>query len=136
MKASIYVSVIFCFLFSAKGFSQELNIPNMCKPLLDTAMMQDVLIDEAIKWSESKPLTVKCDNGKSYVLHRFNVSIFTKKPLQTIEYGTGEEGGIPILARNAIMRAKPGDTVIFKNVIYIDENAEEQQLPVISFKLQ
>jgi hypothetical protein len=135
MKKLLISLTVLCIV-SVNVFSQELNIPNMCKPLLDTAMMQDVLIDDAIKWSESKPLKVKCDDGKSYVLHRFNVSIFTKKPLQTIEYGTGEEGGIPILARNAIMRAKAGDTVIFKNVIYIDENAQEQKLPVISFKLE
>jgi hypothetical protein len=123
-------------LVSGKSFSQDIKIPNMCKPLLDTAMIQEVTKEDAVKWSETKPLTVKCDDGKSYVLNRFNISIFTKKPLQTIEYGTGEEGGIPILARNAIMRAKPGDTVILKNSVYLDEKKAEQKLPVISFQLK
>ncbi|MEO5571993.1 MAG: hypothetical protein ABIT08_06200 [Bacteroidia bacterium] len=136
MKTSISLTVAFCLLFSAKTFSQEIKIPGMCMPLLDTAMLQEVKIDSAVKWSESKPLKVKCDDGKSYILHRFNISIFTKKPLQTIEYGTGEEGGIPILAENAIKKAKAGDTVILKNAVYIDENKTEQKLPVISFKLQ
>src|ERR1041384_5530939 len=136
MEKKIWISILASLLFYVKTFSQEIKIPNMCKPLLDTAELAEVKLEDAVKWSESKPLKVKCDDGKSYVLHRFNISIFTKKPLQTIEYGTGEEGGIPILARNAIMRAKTGDTVILKNAVYTDENAKEQKLPVISFKLE
>ncbi|HKR04663.1 MAG TPA: hypothetical protein VJY62_08490 [Bacteroidia bacterium] len=123
-------------IFSLHGFAQEVKIPGLCKPQLDTAMVQETTMEEAIKWSESKPLKVGCDDGKVYILHRFNISIFTKKPLQTIEYGTGEEGGIPILAQNAIKKAKAGDTVILKNAVYTDSSKAEQKLPVISFQLK
>lgn len=108
----------------------------MCKPQMDSMMMKEVTIDAAIKWSEAKPLRVGCDDGEIYILHRFDISVFTLNPLQAQEYGTGEEGGIPILARNAIMKAKAGDTVILKNAVYIDSNAKEQKLPVISFQLK
>lgn len=133
---NVVILIVSFVLFSAKIFAQEMQIPGMCKPELDSVMLQEVSIQNAVEWSESKPLTVVCDDGKSYVLHRFNISIFTIKPLQTIEYGTGEEGGIPILARNAIMKAKASDTVILKNAVYIDENNQEQKLPVISFQLK
>jgi|SRR6185436_18763338 len=133
---TIILSASLLFISSINTFSQEMKIPNLCKPQLDTAMIQEATMEDAVKWSESKPLKVGCDDGKVYILHRFNISIFTKKPLQTIEYGTGEEGGIPILARNAIMRAKAGDTVILKNAVYMDENKKEQKLPVISFQLK
>jgi hypothetical protein len=138
MKARILilVSVLLMFIFSIEASSQEVKIPGLCKPQLDTAMMQEATMEDAIKWSESKPLKVGCDDGKVYILHRFNISIFTKKPLQTIEYGTGEEGGIPILAQNAIKKAKAGDTVILKNAVYTDGNKAEQKLPVISFQLK
>jgi hypothetical protein len=136
MKTSLALSISIFIFLSTKTFSQELKIPGLCKPQLDTAMMQEASMEEAIKWSESKPLKVGCDDGKVYILHRFNISIFTKKPLQTIEYGTGEEGGIPILAQNAIKKAKAGDTVILKNAVYTDSNAKEQKLPVISFQLK
>ena len=111
-------------------------MPKLCKPQIDTVMMKEVTVEDAVKWSESKPLRVGCDDGKIYVLHRFNISVFMLNPLQTIEYGTGEEGGIPILARNAIMRAKAGDTVILKNAVYLDAQKQEKKLPVISFKMK
>ena len=135
MNLQIKLTALLLF-FYVSSFSQELKIPTTCKPQLDTAMMAEATMEDAVKWSETKPLKVKCDDGKVYILHRFNISIFTKKPLQTIEYGTGEEGGIPILAQNAIKRAKAGDTVILKNVVYTDSTKTEQKLPVISFQLK
>src|SRR5439155_549260 len=96
----------------------------------------NIKYDRGYYFYDEDLVKVKCDDGKIYVLHRFNISIFTRKPLQTIEYGTGEEGGIPILAENAIKRAKAGDTVILKNAVYFDANKAEQKLPVISFQLK
>src|SRR5438309_1244278 len=135
MKNTIWL-ILICLLFTTKTFSQEIKIPGLCNPQLDTVTLKETTMVDAVNWSESKPLMVKCDDGKVYALHRFNISIFTRKPLQTIEYGTGEEGGIPILAENAIKRAKAGDTVILKNAIYLDANKAEQKLPVISFQLK
>jgi hypothetical protein len=123
-------------IFSINVHAQALKVPDLCQPQIDTAMVHETTMEEAVKWSQTKPLKVRCDDGKVYILHRFNISIFTKKPLQTIEYGTGEEGGIPILAENAIKRAKTGDTVIIKNAVYLDNNKAEQKLPVISFQLK
>lgn len=128
----VFISLLF---FSLKNFSQEIKMPKMCKPQLDSVMLREVMLADAIKWSETKPLQVGCDEGNVFVLYRFDISIFTLKPMQTIEYGTGEKGGIPILAQNAIKRAKAGDTVILKNAVYIDANGKEQKLPVISFKM-
>ncbi len=128
----VLISVIaFC---SQAGFSQDVKAIKMCKPYQDSTITE-IKIENVIKWSESKPLRVGCDDGKVYILHRFDISVFTLNPLQTREYGTGEEGGIPILARNAIMKAGKGDTVILKNAVYLDEQKQEHKLPVISFKL-
>ncbi len=135
MKPKIYLSLLLAACCFLNGFSQESKTAETCKPYLDS-MRTEMTIEDALKWADSAPIRVSCDDGKIYTLLKFDISIFTKKPLQTREFGTGEKGGIPILAYKAIENGKPGDTVILKNTVYLDAERKEQKLPVISFVLK
>lgn len=126
--------IFFFFGYAISLYAQEIKLPNICKPQLDS-MLKDVKVDDALKWAEQKPIRVGCDDGKVYVLNHFEVSFFIMNPMQTKEFGIGDSTGLPLLAQNMLKRVKPGDTVILKNVTYIDDKAVEQKLPVISFRL-
>lgn len=131
----ILIALVFLFI-STKNFAQEIKSTGMCKPQLDTVMLKEVKIEDAIKWSENIPIKVGCEDGKVYILHSYDFTFLTLNPFQNREYGIGDDKGIPLLAQNALKKSKPGDTVILKNVTYLDENAKEKKLPVISFQLK
>lgn len=106
-----------------------------CKLLLDSSWTV-VTPMAAVRWAENPPLTLVCDQGARMKLHSFEFSIFTRKPLQSREFGSGDERGIPLLGLNALKNAKPGDTMILKNIIVVNEAGIQFKLPVQSFKLE
>ncbi len=110
-------------------------VPDACRPWMDSVQTTMTVADLGA-WADKSPVKVSCDDGMVYTLHRFDISVFTRNPLQTKGYGTGEEGGIPILARRAIDKCSTGDAFIMKNAVYLDANGAEQRLPVISIQVE
>ena len=101
----------------------------------DSTVLLKVSLEEAMAWSDSVPLTVICDDMKTYKLHNFDFTIMTLKPFESKEFGTGN-GGIPILAKRSIASMQPRDAIIIKNATYLDENRQELPLPIITFSIR
>lgn len=134
MTRDLFLSAAFYFLFNS-SFAQEVKLPGMCKPFLDS-MITEITVDIAVKWAETAPIKVACDDGRQYKLHYYEFNIFTMNPMQNREFGIGDEKGIPLLALNALKKLKTKDTVILKNVKYLDAAGKEQKLTAVSFQIQ
>ncbi len=96
----------------------------ICSPPPDSGNTRQVALEDAIAWFKTDPIEVMCDGKVAVELYQFNIQIITKEPLSTKDFGLGQ-GGMPILAVNAIKAAKPGDTVFLKNVTYKDRTTRE-----------
>jgi hypothetical protein len=135
MKKYSALLVIAFAILTLQSVAQTVKVPGVCKPYLDSVMLKDLTLEEATKWCESVPPKIKCDNDSIYILNTFEISIFTLNPMQNKQYGIGE-GGVPLLAQNAIKNLKKGDTIILKNASYLDSGGKAQKLPVISFPIK
>ena len=134
MKHAILTLLIIQFVTSGL-IAQDSKGPGSCKMYLDGAVVDEISVEDALKWCDLVPPTVQCEDGKVYQLEKFEISFFTIKPLMNKDFGIGERG-VPIMARNAISKGMPGDAIVLKEVTYIGEDGETHPLPVISFKLQ
>jgi hypothetical protein len=152
MKKSeiIIASVALMLMVSAFSFGQDKKstkaaplkkdtkplLYKYCNPPADSNNTHEIAIADVLKWAPTQPLEVTCDGKTTVELYQFQIQIISKDPLQTIDYGTGE-AGIPILAINALKRAKPGDTVFLKNVTFKERTSREVlKLPNIVFTLK
>jgi hypothetical protein len=136
MKILPFVLVITVSLFTTVAVAQKKTAaPTSCKIILDGKAITDVTLENAVAWCELTPPAVQCDDGKTYQLNSFQVNFFTLKPLQNREFGIGE-GGIPILAREAIAKGMPGDAIVLKEVKALAVDGNVVDLPVISIKIK
>lgn len=92
--------------------------------------------DNVIKWLETLPLTVKCDDKKIYKINYFEFTTFTMNPLQQKSYGLGDAKDLPLLGKRAIGNLKTGDSIILKQVRALDEKGEVNELPSVSIRLE
>jgi len=108
----------------------------VCNPPVDVDNTHEISVADAIKWAESQPLEVLCDGKTTIELYQFQIQLITMDPLSTVDYGIGE-GGVPLLALNALKKAKAGDTVFLKNVTFKERSSREiLNAPNIVFKLK
>ncbi len=126
------LSSLFLFQFANAQSSPELS---SCKMYLNGKTISDVTKELALEWCELIPPTVMCSDGKVYQLERFSISFLTLDPFMNTKFGIGERG-IPIKAVLAVEKGKEGDALILREVVYINEEGIESELPVISFKLK
>lgn len=82
------------------------------------------------EWANDLPLKILCDQKNNFTLKQFQMTIITKSPMQSRDFGLANNG-IPILGRKAIDQMKPGDTIFLKDVIGADKNGQEIKLPSI-----
>ena len=135
MKKILLIVVVIISGSLSQLNAQEAKAPASCKVYMNDKVINDVTIADALSWTELSPLTVQCDDGKIYKLETFQINYLTLKPFMNKDFGIGE-GGFPILAREAIKNGNVGDTVILKEVTYIDEKGNKNTLPIISIKLK
>ena len=144
MKKIILVFSILFIAFQISSTAQTKTIvkPKTVQPKLirchlpcDSLNSSKVSFENALAWADNLPLTVIDEKGKKYLLQSFVFSIITMSPFETKEYGTGN-GGIPILARNAMKNLKQKDTVFLKDVTFLNDKKEEQPLSNIVFSIQ
>ncbi len=109
--------------------------PGSCKIYLDGKVLTEVTVANAIAWSEQTPPMVQCEDGKIYKLETFTITYMTLKPFLSKEFGIGQ-AGFPIRAVQEIKNGKAGDTIILKDVTYLDIAGTKSSLPVISVKMQ
>lgn len=129
-------SVFLFFLFSLNQVTaQTVKVPSSCQMYMEDKLVAEVSVEDAVKWCELTPPTVQCNDGKIYKLETFSISFLTLKPFMNQDFGIGA-GGFPIRARNAVKNGKPGDTIILKDVTYIDAAGVKSSLPVISLKFK
>jgi len=131
----VHLIIFLACAWTGPVLAQDTKAPSLCKPWLDS-LQSSVTHEEAIAWADNPPIRVACDDGTVYTLSKFDISVFTRNPLQTRQFGTGEEGGIPLLARRALDNLKTGDAFILKNAVYVDAQGAEHALPVISFSIE
>lgn len=106
-----------------------------CKMVLDGKVVTETTVANVIAWSETSPPMVQCDDGKIYKLETFTITYMTLKPFQSKEFGIGQ-AGFPIRAVQEIKNGKAGDTIILKDVMYLDIAGTKSALPIISIKMQ
>ena len=143
MKKSLVILNILLFGFQILSIAQAkkqatpqpLPKPIRCHLPCDTPNSSKVTLSQALAWADSVPLKVIDEKGKSFKLHHFNFSIINMSPMETKEYGIGNDG-IPILARKAMDNLKPKDAVFLKDVTYLNESNEEKPLANIVFSIK
>jgi hypothetical protein len=102
---------------------------------LNETVIKEVTKDNLVEWCKQVPPQVKCDDGRVYSLERFRISFLSVKPFMNTDFGIGERG-VPIRALQAVEKGNSGDALILKEVKYVDESGEQNDLPVISFKIK
>ncbi|MDQ3050429.1 MAG: hypothetical protein M3Q95_06050 [Bacteroidota bacterium] len=127
-KLAMITAIVTMSALSAKA-------QNSCKMYLEEKTITDITVEDAVKWCELTPPTVQCDDGKIYKLETFSITYLQLNPFMSQDFGIGE-GGFPIMARRAVSKGKPGDTIILKDATYTDANGIKNTLPVISLKLK
>ncbi len=143
MKKSIILFNIILFGFQILSVAQAKKQPQpkaLPKPIrchlpYDTLNSSKIDLQQALAWADSVPLKVIDEKGKSYKLHSFNISIINMSPMQTQDYGIGNDG-IPILARKAMNSLKAKDAVFLKDVKATDESLQEKSLANIVFSIK
>jgi hypothetical protein len=135
MRIAILVFSLTWLFNSSSSYAQDTPDLTSCKMYLNGAEVKETTQEQILEWCKLVPPTVMCNDGRVYQLERFKISFLTLNPFMNTSYGVGERG-MPILAVRAIEKGQPGDALILKEVIYIDETGTENELPVISFKLK
>ncbi|HEX5001955.1 MAG TPA: hypothetical protein VFW78_05630 [Bacteroidia bacterium] len=133
MKTLILL-VILSVPFACFSQDTKTTAPKGCLMYLDEASVKEISKEAMIKWCDSTPPEIKCEDGKIYKLVNFKISFLTLKPFMNQDFGIGE-GGFPVRAREAVAGANSGDTVILKEVNCTDANGNAFQIPILSFKI-
>lgn len=115
--------------------SKPAKAPTSFKMYLEGKALNEIALEDALKWCELTPPTMLGNDSVVYFLVSCQVNFFTMKPLQNKEFGLGE-GGIPIMATRAISQGKTGDAIVLKDVNCIDSAGNKITMSVISFKLK
>lgn len=110
----------------------EVSKLKMCHIPADSSASTKLPLPLIQEWADDLPLKVLCNDGNRYTLHQFLFTIITMNPMQSKDFGQANNG-IPILARKAIDKMKPGDTVFLKDVSGKDKDGKEVRLPNIIF---
>lgn len=137
MKTIRFPLCLFLFsgLFMPDAVAQKSKSPSACNMYLEGNVIKEVTLEDALKWIELTPPTIKCDDGKIHNIETMMISFFTLKPLQNQDFGMGE-GGFPVRAREAIAKGNPGDAIVMKDITVLNEKGERITIPVISIKLK
>jgi hypothetical protein len=101
-----------------------------CTVPTDSAYSSKSTLPVIQEWANDLPLKILCDQKNNFTLKQFQMTIITKTPMQSRDFGLANNG-IPILGRKAIDQMKPGDTIFLKDVIGADKDGQEIKLPSI-----
>jgi hypothetical protein len=132
--------VILVLLASTNAFSQQKKTPpptptvKNCHVPADTANTNTLALQDIKDWADSKSLVVRCTGGKTYTLTQFTISIIKQNPMQTLDFGIGNNG-IPLMARKAIDQMGPMDTILMREVNAKDDTGKDCKLSTIVFKV-
>ena len=88
-KINLLFIITLCF-FTSSLFAQKKAAPNKpslpsiksCNADIDSSKSNKMSIATFQEWSNSSKLTVKCSDGKSYLLHQFGIQVFVKNPME------------------------------------------------------
>jgi hypothetical protein len=131
--------LLFVFLLPAALHAQQkktTTVPTVkkCQVPSDTSADNTMSVAQITEWADSKPLQVKCGNGKMYSLTQFSITMIKHNPMQTLDYGTGING-FPILARKAMDQMQSSDTILLRDITAKDDAGNEVKLATIVFKV-
>jgi len=130
----------FCCVVTSNAQQKSTKTPEKivkisgCNTPADTAKSQKLTLAQAVAWAAQLPLEVICGDTKTYLLNQYNFTIIYKNPMVIKDFGLGNEL-IPLLAKNALAKLKPGDTVLLKDVSGIDAEKYEHKLTNIVFSI-
>lgn len=110
--------------------------PLKCTCYSDSIDLKKINIETALRLFDAAPIRVKCDNNKIYTMKGFEFTYLSLKPFESKTFGIGDHRGIPLMGRRQLAKSKPTDTIIFKEVIGLDEKGAETKLPNVSVKLE
>ena len=110
----------------------EVSKLKMCHLPADSSASTKMSLSLIQEWADDLPLKVICNDGNRYSLNQFLFTLITMSPMQSKDFGQANNG-IPILARKAIDKMKPGDTVFLKDVTGKDKDGKDVKLPNIIF---
>jgi len=116
----------------AKKPAAEVSRLKLCHLPSDSSASTKLPLPLIQEWADDLPLKVLCNDGNRYSLNQFLFTIITMNPMQSKDFGQANNG-IPILARKAIDKMKPGDTVFLKDVTGKDKDGQDVKLPNIIF---
>ncbi|MFM1745050.1 MAG: hypothetical protein RLZZ630_987 [Bacteroidota bacterium] len=101
-----------------------------CTVPADSMYSSKMALTTIQEWANDLPLKILCDQKNNFTLKQFQMTIITKSPMQSRDFGLANNG-IPILGRKAIDQMKPGDTIFMKDVVGADKDGKEIKLPSI-----
>jgi hypothetical protein len=127
--------LFFAILFSINVKAQE-GAPSKCSCISDSIDLKKINVAVALRLFDAAPIMVKCDNNKVYKLNAFEFTYLSLKPFEAKTFGIGDSRGIPLMGRRQLVKSKPTDTIIFKEVIGLDDKGVETKLPNVSVKLE
>ena len=110
--------------------------PGKCILYSDTGKISKITAAELTAWCFRAPFHIGCENQKAYILKDFEFTTLTLKPFLTKSNGVGDQHIMPILGVRAIDKLKPGDAVIFKNVVATDKEGKEIKITSLSVKIE
>ncbi len=126
---------------STCAYSQQKKTPPPSPPSVkdchvpaDSANNNSLALQDIKDWADSKTLIVRCTGGKMYTLTKFTISIIKQNPMQTLDFGIGNNG-IPLMARKAIDQMGPMDTILMREVAAKDDTGKDCKLSTIVFKV-
>ncbi|NNF01757.1 MAG: hypothetical protein HKN22_03660 [Bacteroidia bacterium] len=118
----------FCINVNAQTSLENCNI------LIGENAVDTATVTDALKWADTKPICVKCEDENVYELNKLNFRMILQNPFRNKDFGTTEKG-IPLLGRKLLEQAKPGDTVFLRSATYLDEEGNDVALPNIVFRI-
>lgn len=132
---NLKVLIILASILSGYGLaygqkSIEKPVVKKCHVPADSTLSNKLTLAEIQAWADKLPLEVICEDSSSFRLSQFNFTIINMNPMQTKEYGTGNDG-IPIMARKAIDKLSTGDTILMREVKGKDDAGNIIPLPNI-----
>lgn len=130
----------FVFILTIIACSQlslaQTGEPTKCTCISDSIDLKKMNVETALRLFDAAPIKVKCDNNKTYKMKGFEFTYLSLKPFESKTFGIGDDRGIPLMGRRQLVKSKPTDTIIFKEVIGLDDKGVETKLPNVSVKLE
>jgi hypothetical protein len=132
----ILLCVLFLPVLTSAQQKKAAVVPSVkkCQVPSDTSADNSMSVEQIKEWADTKPLKVKCGNGKMYSLTQFTITMIKNNPMQTLDYGTGING-FPILARKAMDQMQGGDTILLRDINAKDDAGNDVKLATIVFKV-